>query len=166
IGERKILPLVLRFSRSPRRRFCLIMFEDPKTTLASAIILAGGKSSRMGQPKALLPFGEEPLIVHSVRTLHRHFAEVIVVTAPNQALPSLPVTLVQDEVAYQGPVGGILYGLDAASHQGFFFTSLDAPFLNLSLIAYLVSLIADYDVVVPCWGDRLQPLHAVYRRSV
>lgn len=142
------------------------MFEDPKTTLASAIILAGGKSSRMGQPKALLPFGGEPLIVHSVRALHQHFAEVVVVAAPNQALPSLPVTLVHDEVAYQGPVGGILYGLRAASHEVCFVTSCDGPFLNFPLIVYLLSLIERYDVVVPFWEDRLQPLHAVYRRSV
>jgi len=138
----------------------------PNPQPLTAIILAGGKSSRMGQPKALLPFGGEPLIVHNVRALHRHFTEIVVVTASNQALPSLPVTLVQDEVAYQGPVGGILYGLRAASQEVCFITSCDAPFLNLSLITYLVSLITEHDVIVPYWEDRLQPLHAVYRRSV
>jgi hypothetical protein len=45
-------------------------------------------------------------------------------------------------------------------------TSCDAPFLNLSLVAYLLSLIENYDVVVPFWEERLQPLQAVYRRSV
>ena len=132
----------------------------------TAIILTGGKSSRMGQPKALLPFDGEPLIVHSVRTLQQQFSEVIVVAAPDQELPALPVTVVHDEVAYQGPVGGILYGLRAASYEICFVTSCDAPFLNLSLIRYFLSLIENYDVVVPFWEERLQPLHAVYRRSV
>lgn len=132
----------------------------------SAIILAGGKSSRMGQPKALLPFDGEPLLVHNVRTLQKQFAEIVVVAAPSQELPVLPVTLVRDEIAYQGPVGGILYGLQAASHEVCFVTSCDAPFLNLRLIDYFLSLIDHYDVVVPFWEERLQPLHAVYRRSV
>ena len=133
---------------------------------ASAIILAGGKSSRMGRPKALLPFDGEPLIVHTVRTLARLFPDIVVVAAPEQELPPLPVTFVRDEVAYQGPVGGIFYGLRAARTAVGFVTSCDAPFLNLSLISYLIAQIADYDVVVPHWQERLQPLHAVYRRSV
>ena len=133
---------------------------------ASAIVLAGGKSSRMGRPKALLPFDGEPLIVHTVRTLGRLFEDIVVVAAPEQELPPLPVTLVRDEVAYQGPVGGIYYGLQAARTEVCFVTSCDAPFLNLALIAHLVSQITDCDVVVPHWQDRLQPLHAVYRRSV
>ena len=88
------------------------------------------------------------------------------VAAPGQELPQLPVTLVHDTVAYQGPVGGISYGLQAARREVCFVTSCDAPFLNLELVAWLVSLSADYDVVVPVWQDRLQPLHAVYRRSL
>ena len=133
---------------------------------ASAIILLGGKSSRMGQPKALLPFAGEPLIVHTVRTLMRLFADVVLVAAPEQELPPLSVTLVRDDVAYQGPVGGICYGLRAARTDVCFVTACDAPFLNLSLISHLIAQIADFDVVVPSWQDRLQPLHAVYRRSV
>lgn len=132
----------------------------------SAVILAGGKSSRMGQPKALLPFDGEPLIVHTVRALSRLCSDLVVVAAPEQELPSLPVTMVHDDVAYQGPVGGILYGLRAAQSELCFVTSCDAPFLNLELIAFLVAQMGDYDVVVPYWQERLQPLHAVYRRSV
>jgi len=137
-------------------------FQPP----GSAVILTGGKSSRMGQPKALLSFAGEPLIVHTVRTLSRLFSDLVVVAAPEQELPSLPVTMVHDEVAYQGPVGGILYGLRAAHSELCFVTSCDAPFLNLDLIAFLVGQMSDHDVVVPYWQERLQPLHAVYRRSV
>jgi molybdopterin-guanine dinucleotide biosynthesis protein A len=140
--------------------------STPSPQPLTAIILIGGKSSRMGQPKALLPFDEEPLIVHSVRALQEYFSEIVVVAAPGQELPALPVTVVHDEVAYQGPVGGILYGLRAAAHEICFVTSCDAPFRNLALIRYLVSLIEHYDVVVPFWEERLQPLQAVYRRSV
>jgi molybdopterin-guanine dinucleotide biosynthesis protein A len=130
------------------------------------VLLAGGKSSRMGRPKALLPFGGEPLIVHIVRALERMFADTVIVAAPEQQLPDLPATLVRDEVAYQGPVGGIYYGLKAATGKFCFVTSCDVPFLNPSLISHLASQISHYDVVVPFWEDRFQPLHAVYRTSV
>ena len=143
------------------------IMDDPQMIAdATAVVLAGGKSSRMGQPKALLPFDGEPLIAHIVGRLGHVFAETIVVAAPDQELPPLPVALVRDQVAYQGPVSGIYHGLTAATKEVCFVTSCDAPFLNLALISYLVSQIADSDVVVPFWQERFQPLHAVYRRSV
>jgi molybdenum cofactor guanylyltransferase len=133
---------------------------------ATAVVLAGGKSSRMGRPKALLLFDGEPLIVHLARALERMFAETVIVAAPEQELPPLPAILVRDEVPYQGPVGGIYYGLRVASGKNCFVTSCDVAFLNPSLISHLLSQISDYDVVVPHWQERFQPLHAVYRTSV
>ena len=123
----------------------------------------------MGRPKALLPFDDKPLIAHLVQRLSQRFSDIVVVAAPDQTLPSLPVTLVHDAVAYQGPVGGICYGLQAIRGTAAFITSCDVPFLQLSFIDYLVSQLdrngRDYDVVVPFWQDRLQPLHAVYRKA-
>jgi molybdopterin-guanine dinucleotide biosynthesis protein A len=120
----------------------------------------------MGRPKALLPFGNEPLIAHLVRRLEHKFTVVVVVASPEQELPPLPAKVIRDEIAYQGPVGGIYYGLKAAIGAGAFVTSCDAVFLNLPLISFLTSQISSYDVVVPYWQDRFQPLHAVYRTSV
>jgi molybdopterin-guanine dinucleotide biosynthesis protein A/molybdopterin converting factor small subunit len=120
----------------------------------------------MGTAKALLDFDGEPLIAHIVDALNNLFAETVVVAAPEQELPALPARLVRDEVAYQGPVGGIYYGLCATEGEFSFVTSCDAAFLNPQLITYLVSQIAGYDVVVPYWDNRFQPLHAVYRKSV
>ena len=142
------------------------MPNNKPTDDRSAIILAGGRSSRMGQPKALLPFDGEPLIAHIVRSLKDIFADVVVVLAPGQQIPSLPVTLVRDGVAYQGPVSGIYHGLNAAESEVSFVVSCDIPFMNLSLISYLFSLIHDHDVVVPYWEGRYQPLFAIYRKSV
>jgi molybdopterin-guanine dinucleotide biosynthesis protein A len=133
---------------------------------ASAVVLAGGRSSRMGTSKALLLFDGQPLIVHVVATLKRLFGDVVVVASPGQDLPSLPVTLVSDEVAYQGPVGGLCYGLKAATGELCFVTACDSAFLSPALISHLVGRSAGCDVVVPHWQGRFQPLHAVYRRSV
>ncbi|SRR5581483_813221 len=139
---------------------------DPPPADAAAIILAGGKSSRMGRPKALLSFDGEPLIAHVVRKLAQIFPEIVVVAAPDQELPPLPATVARDEVAYRGPVSGIYHGLAAAAREICFVTSCDAPFLNPALIAHLLAQIADSDVVVPFWEERFQPLHAVYRAGV
>lgn len=147
------------------------MFKaQTRRTDSSAIILCGGKSSRMGRPKALLTFDDQPLITHLVRRLARRFSETVVVSAPDQSLPPLPATVVSDEIAYQGPVGGIYYGLRAIQTDAAFVTSCDAAFLQLPVIDYLVCQLDQpdraYDVVVPMWQGRLQPLHAVYRRRV
>ena len=140
--------------------------NDTPAGEATAVILAGGKSSRMGQPKALLLFAGEPLIVHLVCRLGQLFSDIVVVAAPEQDLPALSATIVRDDVAHQGPVGGIYYGLEAARREICFVASCDAPFLNLRLIAYLMTQISDFDVVVPFIQDRYQPLHAVYRKRV
>lgn len=135
-------------------------------TSASGVVLAGGRSSRMGQPKALLQFDGEPLIAHVVRTLAGVFAEVIVVAAPDQNLPPLPAAIVHDEVAHQGPVAGIYHGLGAAAADIAYVTSCDAVFLDPRLIHFVLSRIEGYDVSVPKWEGRFQPLHAAYRQSV
>jgi len=142
------------------------MQPDRAPADAAAVILVGGKSSRMGRPKALLPFDGEPLIAHLARKLARVFPEIVVVAAPDQELPPLPVTIARDDVAYRGPVSGIYHGLHASTREVCFVTSCDAPFLNLALVSHLLSQITACDVVVPFWEERFQPLHAVYRTSV
>ena len=132
----------------------------------TAIILAGGRSSRMGTPKALLPFGGEPLVVHIARKLQPLFSQIVVVAAPGQQLPPLGARIVHDENAFQGPVGGIYYGLRAISSDVAFVTSCDAPFASVSLIHELLRLHGQHDIVVPEWQGRLQPLFAVYRTTV
>lgn len=140
-----------------------VMLMDDKP---AAIVLAGGKSSRMGRPKALLPFDGEPLLVHIVRGLQPMFHEIVVVGDPQHALPLLPAKIIWDEVPYQGPVAGIYYGLQAVEGVTSFVCSCDVPFLDPSLIAYLLSCVQDYDIVVPYWAERFQPLHAIYRRDI
>ncbi|MGA7763064.1 MAG: NTP transferase domain-containing protein, partial [Candidatus Binataceae bacterium] len=76
---------------------------------ASAIILAGGRSARMGEPKATLRLGGITLIERTVIELARAFDDIVVVAAPESEAIKLPslgaVTIVHDENAYQGPVG-------------------------------------------------------------
>jgi molybdenum cofactor guanylyltransferase len=133
---------------------------------ASLVVLAGGRSARMGRPKALLPFDGNPLIVHVVERLGPSFSVTIVVAAPAQEFPPLAAVVVRDDVSYQGPVGGMYYGLRGTSTELSVVTSCDSPFLNLALIEHLLDAADGYEAVVPRWNGRTQPLHAVYRRTV
>jgi molybdopterin-guanine dinucleotide biosynthesis protein A len=144
----------------------MVFQEREPVARAAAVILTGGKSSRKGRPKALLSFGGEPLIVHLVRRLETSFKKIIVVAAAGQELPPLPALIIRDELPFKGPVAGIYYGLKASGADFAFVTSCDAPFLNLELVRFLASRISDWDVVVPYWEERFQPLHAVYRAQV
>lgn len=134
--------------------------------MLSGIILAGGRSTRMGTPKALLPFGGEPLVARLVARIRPLFDEVIVAASPGQELPPLDARVVLDDVAHEGPVGGMLYALRAAGGEYGFVTSCDAAFLRPELVSHLVAQRAGWDIVAPRWGGRLQPLVAVYSKAV
>jgi molybdenum cofactor guanylyltransferase len=128
------------------------------------ILLAGGKSSRMGRPKAWLPFHGQPMLARVLDRLAPLFDERVVVRAPGQELPEVEARFVEDEEPGQGPVAGLAAGLAAVSLPLAFVTSCDAPFISPVVVAHLVArCVPPYAVVVPFWEGRLQPLHAVYR---
>lgn len=133
---------------------------------ASAVLLAGGRSRRMGQPKALLSFAGQPLIVRVAERLLKITNDLIVVASPDQKLPELRARVVHDTHAYQGPVAGLAGGLGASRGTHAFVTSCDSPFLNLDLVRWMLDEAASWDVVIPRWEGRLNPLHAVYATSL
>jgi molybdenum cofactor guanylyltransferase len=137
---------------------------EPFTT----IVLAGGASSRMGQPKALLPFGPETLIERVVRRLAAGSSEIVVVSGPHVRLPPLPdeVRVVADEVPLQGPVAGIRYGLMAARTELGFVCGCDHPFVEPALGRLLAERTVDRDGAIVVSKGVPQPLLAVYRKRV
>src|SRR5437773_3758091 len=137
---------------------------EPFTT----IVLAGGASSRMGQPKALLPFGPETLIERVVRRLAAGSSEIVVVSGPHVRLPPLPdeVRVVADEVPLQGPVAGIRYGLMAARTELGFVCGCDHPFVEPALGRLLAERTGDRDGAIVVSKGVPQPLLAVYRKRV
>jgi molybdopterin-guanine dinucleotide biosynthesis protein A len=136
-----------------------------------AIILCGGKSTRMGAPKLALPFGEETMLARVVR-LAGEVCEVIVVVkaAAEQVLPELEreVIVACDRVPERGPLAGVAAGLAAlpADVPAAFVTTCDAPLLVPKAVAWMFSVLDDREAVVPEIDGRLQPLSAVYRASV
>ncbi|MGI9187308.1 MAG: molybdenum cofactor guanylyltransferase [Gaiellales bacterium] len=136
-----------------------------------AILLLGGRSTRMGTAKASLDWHGEPLAAHVARVLQRAaVGPVIVVAAPDQDVPALPdgVELVRDRVADQGPLRGIEAGLDALGDRAdaAFVASVDAPLLHPTFVtALLGALTPDVELLVPDAQGFRHPLTAVWRTS-
>jgi molybdopterin-guanine dinucleotide biosynthesis protein A len=135
----------------------------------AGLVLVGGRSERMGRPKAGLDWHGEPLVLVVCRALERAGAERIVVArAAGQALPPLPggVELVEDATPGLGPLVGMSAGLGAipGDIERAFVSGVDAPFLAPAFVARVVAALAEgVDAVVPVRGGRRHPLAAAYR---
>jgi molybdopterin-guanine dinucleotide biosynthesis protein A len=135
----------------------------------TGIVLAGGKSSRLGREKALERVGKQRLIEKVVSSLSPISQEVFVVTRQEQfdKIDSIHLkarTLV-DLYPGKAAFGGIYTGLASANNLYGLVVSCDMPFLNSALLRYLVELASGFDVVIPKVNDKLEPLHAVYSKN-
>jgi len=136
---------------------------------AAGIVLCGGKSTRMGVPKATLPFGNETMLQRVVRILHTVASPIVVVAAREQSLPELPadILVTRDEREAQGPLEGLRAGLSAlpASIDVAYATSCDVPLLQPAFVTRMVELLGDHDIAVVEVDGFPHPLSAVYRRK-
>lgn len=137
--------------------------------IVGAVILCGGESRRMGQPKAWLPFGPERMLERVVRLVSTVAGPIVVVAAPGQELPTLPasVLVARDPVPGRGPLQGLAAGLAALpDHVDLAYaTATDVPFLQSAWIDRLIMLIGDHDLAMPHCDGFLHPLAALYRRA-
>src|SRR3954471_18026789 len=112
-----------------------------------AIILCGGKSSRMGRDKATLQFGNELMLQRVVRLMAKVVdpARMIVVTAPNQSLPDLPVgvTIARDIQEFRGPLQALAIGLRSAADRfdAVYATACDVPLLVPAFVDRMFQLL-------------------------
>jgi molybdopterin-guanine dinucleotide biosynthesis protein A len=139
---------------------------------AAAIVLAGGRSSRMGSPKAALEWHGSTLLRRVTGIVARSVSgPVIVVSAPGQALPALngAVEVVADEREGRGPVQGLAAGLAAIGDRApiAYVSSTDVPLLHPAFVRRVAGLLdAQIDVVLPEVGGYRQPLSAAYRTGL
>src|SRR5205085_4640959 len=111
---------------------------------AGGIVLCGGRSTRMGSSKALLPFGNETMLQRVVRLLGTVASPLVVVAAPGQELPALPssAAITRDEREGRGPLEGLRAGLTAlpAGVEMAYATSCDVPLLVPAFVERMVEL--------------------------
>lgn len=133
-----------------------------------ALVLAGGRSTRMGRDKASLPFGGTTLLARIVDLLAPLVDEVVVALRAGQDAPALPpgVLLARDAVPDRGPLGGLAAGFAASSADAVYATACDVPFLVPGVVNLLFARLGAADVAVSEAQGRLHPLAAVYRPRV
>jgi molybdenum cofactor guanylyltransferase len=138
----------------------------------AGVVLAGGRSSRMGTPKAALEWHGSTLLRRTVGILSRATGgPVVVVRAPGQALPELPseVEVVEDPREGKGPVQGLAVGLAAIADRAeiAFVSSTDLPFLHPAFVRRVIRAAQDgADVALPVARGFPQPLAASYRTTL
>jgi len=134
----------------------------------TSIVLAGGKSLRLGRSKALEAINGKSLIGCVAERLRPLTNQILIVTSQEQ--PDLPGTskaeILVDLYPGKGPLGGIYTGLLASRSSHSIVVACDMPFLNTELLRHMVKLSGDFDAVVPRLGEEMvEPLHAIYSKS-
>lgn len=153
-----------RFQLYSHHRNLLIPGEKIKGV--AGVILAGGKSSRMGRNKALLTYNGRPLIESIYLTMAELFGQVAIVTNTPEEYDFLPCLKIPDIHTGMGSIAGIHAGLLWSPEERIFVVGCDMPFLEKELVRRLAALSLDENGVVPCSPAGLEPLHAIYSKRI
>lgn len=135
----------------------------------NAILLAGGQSSRFGRDKALLPFAGRILIEYIYHNLDQNFSKVIVVAAKDKYSFLKGAEHREDIYQNKGPLAGIYTGLYFSDSRYNFVCGCDMPFLSSQYFSLLKKEAAENpetEIIVPQFRGYLEPLAAIYRRSL
>jgi molybdopterin-guanine dinucleotide biosynthesis protein A len=132
-----------------------------------AAVLAGGASRRMGVPKAALPYGRTTLLAHQAGRLSAIFSDVFVVAKEAPGFDAGPARVVLDRTTDRAPIHGLVRALEEAADR-LFVLAVDLPVVTDEVVRAIAerSLASPAAAVVPRADGLLQPLAAVWRRSV
>lgn len=131
----------------------------------TGIILCGGKSSRMGQNKALLSLGGKPIISQVLDTL-KPFCNEVLISTNNNELAFLGYPIIKDVFEGIGPIAGILSALQKSKNETNIILSCDTPFVNKSFIHALLDKKDKFDVVLPEFEGYLQPMTGMFKKEI
>jgi len=131
----------------------------------NAVILVGGKSSRMGTNKAFLELKGKTFIELQIELLREMFDEISISANTPSEYEYLNLPIFKDIYPGKGPLGGIYTSLINSSSLHTFMLACDMPFVGPELIKHLKDLTKEYDVVIPKSENGLEPLHAFYSKN-
>ena len=137
---------------------------------ASALILAGGASERIGGVKALKELNGKPLITYVIEFAEKLFEEILVVVGAHgqteefrSVIPE-KVKVVEDSISNGGPLVGIMSGVNQISLEYTAVLPCDSPFMNVEVTKLLYRRCLGFDASIPRWPNGyIEPLHAFYR---
>jgi molybdopterin-guanine dinucleotide biosynthesis protein A len=130
----------------------------------TGIVLAGGKSSRMGKDKGLINLNGEKMVNYSINTL-KPICNNIIIISNNDDYDGLGYPVYKDIYKNQGPLAGIHTGLTNSETEKNIILSCDSPFVPTDLLKHLIDNSNEFDAVVPKYYNRLYPLTAVYNKA-
>jgi len=140
------------------------------TYMETAIILAGGKSRRMGFDKQFLKFRDKYIIEIIAEKLQEVFNEIIIVTSRPEEYQKYGFKLAEDEVKDFGPMAGIHAGLKSSGSMYNYVVACDMPFINIAYMKYMMELIKEYDGevdgVITRLGEWIEPFNAFYSKNL
>ncbi|HEY49603.1 MAG TPA: molybdenum cofactor guanylyltransferase [Dehalococcoidia bacterium] len=135
----------------------------------SSIVLAGGRSSRLGKEKHTEVIAGKSLIERTIDHLRPLSTEILIVISTRQSKSSFAsyagATTVVDLYPGKSSLGGIYTGVARSTSFHNLAVACDMPFLNPGLLRYMIGLSPDFDVVIPRIGDLEEPLHAIYSKN-
>ena len=137
----------------------------------TGVILAGGKSRRMGQNKALMRLASATIIEHVIHQMRSVTTDLLLITNTPRLYSHLGLPMYADIVPNMGTLGGIYTGLTHAANHTVLCVACDMPLLQPNLLSYLASILGEYDAVVPCVENsdpsvpKFQTLSAVYSKK-
>lgn len=131
----------------------------------TCVILAGGKSSRMGRDKSFLIFYGKPLIEILINKLQGIFKDLIIIANNISLYKKYKIKTYADIIKESGPLGGIHAGLHYSKSKYNFIMACDMPFVEPGLIKFMSANIENYDLVVPKLNGRFEPLCAIYSKN-
>lgn len=134
----------------------------------TAIILAGGQSSRMGFDKQFLKIDERKLMDSLTHKLKDEFQEIIIVTNKPQYYIGLSHKITSDIIEGKGPLGGIHAGLKLASSKYVFVVACDMPNINMKYVKFMKTTIENMSVegCVTKFGDWIEPFSSFYSKDI
>ncbi len=134
---------------------------------ASAIILAGGKSRRMGENKSLMDYNGVPMIEHIYNQLTGKFNEIFIGSNDIDSYQFLNLKIVKDQKENCGPLMGIMSSVAESANDLNFVVACDIPQIKISFLEEMFDQTNDYDIVMPVTnGDKYETLFAIYRKSI
>lgn len=131
----------------------------------TAIILAGGKSSRFGRDKSLLQLNSKPLMRHLTDSCAVFADEILIISNQENKFAIPGVRELTDHYRDMGPLAGIHAGLCYASNPHIFVTACDMPFFHAGLAKSMLAQLNSYEAVLPCYHTYFEPLFSAMRRD-
>lgn len=136
-----------------------------KLSDATAVLLAGGKSSRMGSEKGLVEFRKKPMAFHILEVLKSLFSDVIVISN-NDNYKYSGFQVFPDSITDKGPAGGIVSAFEHANSEWIFVIACDMPLISTEAILKLYEAKNDSEICLPLTKDGIEPLCGFYHSSI